>query len=363
MKTVGIMTFHMAFNHGAMLQAYGLSKKLELMGVKAVIIDYRLPFIDRYHHKDVLQDLWRKQGVIGALKFIKRTLRGDYSDPAWSKFYCFMTKRLPLSKQILNEDFSKVSYDSYIVGSDQVWNGDLTGGIQPCYFLEFAPASSKRIAYAASCGGKDFGSSDIACIKKWLKKFTAIGIREDSLTNYVREQLKIPAETVLDPTLILGKTNWVKLAHRVPYEKYVLIYTFDEKHYIYEKAREYATKRNLKIITIAYEQKDIGEDIIQLLGQGPEDFISYIYYAEAVFTSSFHGTAFSIIFEKEFYCFPHPKYHERTDNLLAIAKLLDRYVYEGDELKYKTIDYNEVNKLMQPAIKASEEFLMSSILE
>lgn len=361
MKTVGIMTFHMAFNHGAMLQAYALSKKIELMGAKAEIIDYRLPFIDRYHHKDLLNDLWKKDGMIGILKYIVRILRGNYSDPAWRKFYNFMTKRLPLSVQIVNENFSLVSYNCYIVGSDQVWNGDLTGGIQPCYFLDFVPESSKKIAYAASSGGDDFGAYDITCIKNWLKDFETIGIREDRLTNYVKEQLGLQAKTVLDPTLILGKDEWMKLVHKVSYEKYVLIYTFDEKNYIYEKAREYAKKYNLKIITLAYEKKNIGEDIIQLLGQGPEDFISYIYYAEAVFTSSFHGTAFSIIFERQFYCFPHPKYHERTDNLLMIAGLLDRYVFEGDELDNTEIQYDNVNKIMQFAIKDSEDFLKRAI--
>ena len=362
MKKVGIVTFHMAFNHGAMLQAYGLSKKLNTMGVDAEIIDYRLPFIDRYHHRDGLQEFWDKEKIVGVLKYIKRYIGGKYYSPSWKKFNYFMTKKLPLSEQVFDADFSNLNYDCYITGSDQVWNGDLTGGIQACYFLESVQDSAKRVAYAASCGGKDFGNSDIKQIKEWLKNFNAIGIREESLTSYVSNILGIEATTVLDPTLILGKEKWMELVHDVPEKKYVLIYTFDEKPYIYEMAREYAQKKGLRLIAMAYEKKDIGEDIFQLFDQGPEDFVSYIYHADAIFTSSFHGTAFSIIFEKQFYCFPHPKYHERTDNLLNIAGLLDRYVYEGERLNDSLINYRIVAENMFSAINDSEKFLIDNVV-
>lgn len=363
MKKVGIITFHMAFNHGAMLQAYALSKKLTLMGADVEIIDYRLPFIDRYHHKDVLKELLKKQGLIGFLKYIKRILKGNYYTTSWKKFYCFMTKKFPLSKQVFDEDFSLLQYDCYITGSDQIWNGTLTGGIQSCYFLDFVPESSKRIAYAASSGSGTFGDSNLEMICGWLNKFDAIGIREQRLADYVNDELNICAQTVLDPTLILDKDIWRELVHKVPYKNYLLIYTFDEKPYIYEKAREYAMKHDLNIITLAYVKKDIGDDIYQLLEQGPEDFVSYIYYADAVFTSSFHGTAFSIIFEKQFYCFPHPEYHERTDSLLKTAGLLERYVFEGDILADDEIDYTAVNQALKPAITSSVEFLQKNVID
>lgn len=358
---VGILTFHMSFNHGAMLQAYALSKKLNLMGCDAEIIDFRLPHIDRYHHKDFFNDLVKKYGFIGVLKFLKRKLNHYYDSPSWNRFYSFMINDLPLSSQVVEDELVHLDYDCYITGSDQVWNENLTGGIQRCYFLDFVSQNSKRIAYAASSGSSDFHNADITQVKQWLNRLDRIGIRENGLCKYINDKLGIVAEQVVDPTLLLPKEEWIKLVHNVHYSDYVLIYTFEEKPYIYDNALLYAKRNNLKVISLAYEHKDLPDTIIQVTDAGPKEFLSYIYNAKAVFTSSFHGSVFSLIFEKQFYCFPHPFYHERTDSLLELGNLQGRNVYEGSFYTEDEIDYIKVKSLLEKNIKVSEKFLESII--
>lgn len=355
---IGILTFHMAFNHGAMLQAYALTKKLRLMGYDAEVIDYRLPYIDKFHHKPLFVETIKKYRFTGILRYAKRYINGYYSDKRWKKFYDFMTKSIPLSKQVTKEQLEKLEYDAYIVGSDQVWNAELTGGLQKCYFLDFVKNGAKKIAYAASSGTEKIISDNIDDIKTLLSEFNGIGIRESNLTHFINNNLKLSAQTVIDPVFLLESDEWIKMIKKTEEAPYLLIYTFDEKAYIYDKAIDYANKNGLKVITLAYDKKDLSDSILQLTDCGPLDFLRYIYNAQVVFTSSFHATAFSLIFKRQFFCFPHYRYNERTDNLLSALGLSQRNVYEKDDvLLYEDIDYGLIEENLTRIIKDSVEFL------
>ena len=137
---VGTMTFHMAHNYGAMLQAYALERAVSLMGYSCEVIDYRFPHIDHYNCIWDYSDYIQRDGrIIGALKYYKRCLSGGYKNISelHQKFDCFMRKSLNLSKKAYfkKELLNEAEYDYVLFGSDQIWNPDLTGGIVPEYLL------------------------------------------------------------------------------------------------------------------------------------------------------------------------------------------------------------------------------------
>lgn len=360
---VGILTFHMAFNYGAMLQSYALSKKLIDLGVDAKIIDYRLPYIDRYHHKVMPNEVLKKNTFfLAVLKIGYRFLKGYYTDKQWNRFYGFMTKRLPLSKLVTKEELQHTNYDVYICGSDQIWNGDITGGLKGAYFCDFVAEKAKKIAYAASSGTSDI-NGDKETVKKLLENFDAVGVRETALCKTINEKYDLPAKTVIDPVMLLNVSEWKKdLVKGQKYKNYVLIYAFDETETIYQVAREVAKKNNLKVIALSYRKKELGNDIIQITDAGPEEFVSLFYNADFICTTSFHGTAFSVLFNKEFLCFPHSQYHERTDSLLQMLNLSNRNVKDKIDIqKIDKINYNCVNDILKKKREESIDFLKETI--
>lgn len=364
---VGTLTFHMAYNYGAMLQAYALCKKLNEMGYDAEIIDYRLEYVDQWRRKEGFNSLKKRFGIIGGgLRVCKRMLIGYYKkDKLWKRFEEFMNNTMKRSSNIIRDpqELKNTSYDAYICGSDQIWNSDLTGGFCDEYYLCFAQKDKKRIAYAASCGKGYIKADEKDKVGEYLKDFDVLGIREKEFSEYISKEYALPAVNVLDPAFLLNKEQWSRIAAKVKHNNYLLIYAFDEGEELYETALNVAKEKGYKVIAIVYKHRDdLPKEIIQLDDCGPKEFVGLIKNAEFVCTSSFHGTAFSLIFNKDFYCFPHRKFGARTDSILEIAGILDRNVYKEDGVRnWSGIDYVVVNKRLDEEIRKSEEFLRNAL--
>lgn len=364
---VGTLTFHMAYNYGAMLQAYALCKKLNEMGYDAEIIDYRLEYIDQWRRKEGFNFLRKRFGIIGGgLRVCKRILIGHYKkDKLWKRFEGFMKHTLKRSKCIIRDpqELKNTSYDAYICGSDQIWNSDLTDGFCDEYYLRFAPKGKRRIAYAASCGKGYIKAEEKEKVGKYLNDFDALGIREKELSEYISKEYGLVAVNVLDPVFLLNKEQWSRIAVKPKHENYLLIYAFDEGAELYETALNVAKEKGYMVIAIVYNHRDdLPKEIIQLDDCGPKEFVGLIKNAEFVCTSSFHGTAFSLIFNKDFYCFPHGKFGSRTDSILEMAGLLDRNVYKEDGVKaWSGIDYAAVNESLDEEIRKSEKFIRNAL--
>lgn len=364
---IGILTFHMAFNYGAMLQSYALSNYLTHCGHEVEIIDYRLPAINKYYAKSTCKQLLKKKGFLGgSIRFIKRILTRYYTkDKKWLKFYRYMTKTLKLSNEQYDtaSSLENLQYDAFICGSDQIWNSDLTDGFCKEYYLDFVRTNAKKIAYAASNGRSFLKKKEQVEILSLLKEFNAVGVREEGLANYLNYNCGVKAAHVIDPVFLLQKHEWELLTKRVKFQNYLLIYAFDEDELIYNVAKNIAQKKDLKIISLAYrKRKDLPESILQLTDCGPVEFISLFKNAKYVCTTSFHGTAFSLIFRKDFYCFPHKQYGERTNSLLNCLGLSNRNVYtESDITSFESIDYTPIEEKMNDMIYKSKQFIKNAL--
>ena len=368
-KKTGILTFHIAHNYGAMLQAYALPTVVKKLGYDCEVIDYRFPYIDSWSRIEYLKDLLKKYGyIIGGAVYLKRRITGYYSrNNMHIRFDEFERNIIPHSKRIYRskEELNNMPYDIILFGSDQIWNSALTNGIAEEYIGGFqCLPNTKKIAYAASCGTSDFQDESRKVYGDLLRGFSAIGVREESFRETLISR-GYDAECVLDPTLLLSAEEWKRI---IPKEKkrdmrkYLLLYAFEEDEKIYDLTREYAKKHGLDIIVIAYGKKKEMYGMTVLTNCGPLDFLSLFENAEHIITTSFHGTVFSIVFHKHFHCIPHPKYRERTDSLLKTVGLEEHNVEELTELKDKAVDWDKVDQLLESKKKMSLAFLEKELV-
>lgn len=363
---IGVLTFHIAHNYGAMLQAYALTTTLRNMGYDCEIIDYRFPHIYEWSPLNLTDELVYKYGFTGGvLRKIKRTLVSR-PDIIHRKFNSFMTDTLPHSeKKYMNAHaLDNLPYDAVIFGSDQIWNEQLTGGVAAEFFGKIG-GTARKISYAASNGQNCFPPKYKELYYSYLREFSALGIREKGLTDTLKKD-GFEAECVLDPTLLLDKESWNGLCEKLPIEvsgkKYALLYAFDEDEKIYNDARSFAKENNLKLVCISYSAKQGLDDFLQLTDCGPREFVALIKNAEVVFTTSFHGTVFSVIYEKNFFCYPHPKFHARTDDLLMSVGLSDRNMAgEKTPDNCGEIEWGNVKSLLSQQKSKSLDFIKSAL--
>ena len=351
---IGILTFHSTDNYGAMLQAYALSVVVRAMGFDCEIIDYRHKAIT--HGVEVLwpKDLVQYNGLIkGSIKAVNRWRLGWFNRRNKDvKFNRFMNKRLPLSKKTYRtpEELCDAKYDAVLFGSDQIWNAELTRGFAPEYFGK--GISSRKIAYAASSGTDNI----IREGEVLLRNFSALGIREQGLTDTLRNK-GFEAYTVLDPVLLLTPEQWRKIEAPLPQGlekgRYIFVYTFDEQP-VYDLARKISEEEGLPIVIVRWCGKNERfNDMIQMPDCSPEEFLTLIDQAAVVCTSSFHGTAFSVLFEKRFYCCTPDNFGSRTNSLLSQVGLLgcrvEKSMSTGEMPDYRTAT-EQLSKLREQSL-------------
>ena len=265
---------------------------------------------------------------------------------------------------------ASMDYDVFVTGSDQVWNPCAQSSIEP-YFLTFAPNSAKKISFAASFGVLEIGSSLRERYKGYLSKYDFISVREQNACDMVKQLVGKDAECVLDPTLLLTKDEWMKVARQydnVP-ERYVLVYTLFESPAIFNLAKKVAKEKGISVLRItkrAYFVSRI-EGISNISDAGPAEFISLIAGADYIVTDSFHGTAFSVNFGIPFSTVVSSKNksNSRMDSLLNIVGLSERLITDDsdmDSVKYELpIDEKKVSLRVEAARNKSIDFLKGAI--
>lgn len=368
---VAIMTFFMANNYGAMLQAFALQKTIENMGANCEILDYRFPYIYRRDGVYRWNELMHDSGVFkGTARYVWRHLNGWYhSVPiARKKNDSFMREELRRSKMTYyrKEALRKATYDAIVFGSDQIWSTDHTGGFASEYLGDFCDGQkTSLIAYAASCGRDCLNPEYQEAFLARLRLFSDIGVREKSLACYLREECDLPAKAVLDPVLLADPELWEDLARQGEIqidEPYLLIYSFNAGEDIYKLALRVAKERGLKPVAICYKRQNLPDGIEQILTCGPKDFLYLLKNADFVCTTSFHGLAFSLLWEKNYYCMGFPVYFRRERDLSESAGMLDRYIEDLNELEYITdCDYTDARNKLALLQKESSLFMENAL--
>ncbi len=319
---IGILTFHYALNYGAILQAYATCRFLEGLGHQAEIIDYRNPTIEAGYRSF----FWSKKALKAApLEYCWRFLPDYFRRRSRAKsFRRFVIERM-------NVSFLSENYDAVLIGSDQVWNKNITGGYDQHYWGEF-PTTAKKVAWCASMNVLELDGPQE--IRKRLKNFDAISVREDSLREMLQPLTDLPVTVLQDPVLLLSSNEWSELAE--PYgnfgRPYVLAYPMLCEEEVIQRARKVADEKGIDLIVIS---KNAGRKPFRGLIQcaGPEDFISLVRGASQIVTSSFHGVAFSLIYGKPYEAVvPEGERNPRIESLV-------RHAGDLPEFKQQAIDF------------------------
>lgn len=345
---VGILTFHRANNYGAVLQCYALQTYLESLGMDVEVIDYLQPAIEKSYNTLNLDLLSEKiSHPLDFLRYIKnipiRRIRN-------SKFDKFRKGTLHLSPVFTGKGL--LDYDIIFHGSDQIWNPKLTGGRLDDIYLGFyrQKEHGKKITYAVSFEDKHISEDEAAIYKAGIKNFDAISLREPSLGKILSPLTYKKINFVVDPTLLLSRSNYDRIAEDV-YEKenYVLVYTVGPASLALKIAYRIASERNLKVINITH--KNIT----------PNSFVGYFKHASFVVAVSFHGTIFSLLYNKNFYTVATGMTSDvRYYDLLNELRLNSRCVTCMPD-KITDVNYASFNTNLEEYLSASKEFIRQNL--
>lgn len=334
---IGILTYHYAHNYGAVLQCYALQNFLNSLGHTVRVIGYENTNIC----KDYYVFDWHRFKIKNPFTLIKR-ITHELS------FYHIRKGRYNAFNDFINnylsvcpvQEIYDAPFDLIIVGSDQVWNYNLTKGFDSYYWGEFAhPNKTKLATYAVSMQDTWPREMD-SIIKKRLSNFKHISVREESLACRLRKMMPdIDVATVVDPTLLFSSNEWDKIVVK-PHinEPYLLLYQVDVNPIAEDSAKKIAKERNLRVIHL-YAQPDKPHSS-EVAKTSPQEFVGLFKYASFVVCSSFHGTVFSILYKKSFYTVRVPGKSRRVETLLQIYGL-DKYILSAPVDTIKDVDYRD----------------------
>lgn len=350
---IGIITIHSVYNYGAMLQAFALQKYLsDQKNNHAEVIDYRPYYITR-NYSFVLKDLFLDpRNALGALYQSITKARQFKNFNFFLKNYLIKSRRIYTnSKQLKDHD-----YNILISGSDQIWNPFITGKDEAFLFEYEKKKEINKLAYSSSFGVSSIDNDWSRVIKKNLASFKKIGVREDTGSKIITNLLpKAELQSVLDPVFLIEKEYWSAIAKNSldPKEKYILVYCLEPNDKLIEVAKKLSYSSGIRLYAIHpfASSFDFVDECINTAG--PLEFISLIRNAEFIITNSFHGTAFSIIMEKSFFCIPHSSTGSRMTSLLNRLGINDQDI---DRLKpYST--NKDSKKVLNNLINHSKNFL------
>lgn len=370
-KKIGILTFHKSINYGSVLQAFALSNLLSKRGYAVEIIDYEpASYCTQYRIFEKNTSFHNVAANIRRLSVFDILLKQKIG------FKKFREKYLPLSASKFTQasspqEFSKY-YDAVICGSDQIWNVTAKD-CDPIFFLQ-GKQSYKKIAYAASVNTATYNEN--VCdnqLRKNILDFDYISIREHSgakkISHFLNTDKQIKVQP--DPSLLQTKEVFAAIAsQRIVDEPYIFMYCANYQESTIRAAQKVSRLLNKPVYTVLVcrsvtqitKLKKSGIRIIRDKNR-PEDFLSFIMNSDLVLSDSFHGTAFSIIFEKKFFSindFINGKYvdDERICNILDELEISERYIKEEEiknidfqqEIDYTAVTYKRL-ELAENALK------------
>lgn len=335
-------------NYGAEMQAYATVRALKMLG-----------------HEVEVANIYLSDGQ-------KRNFNGRIGDvirsisPGGRKFTLFWNQQIPKSKRYRNvkDIFSNPpEADLYLVGSDQVWNPEITGSFSDLFFLPFE--NVKKVSYASSIGSSEwlFPKERDNEIKEMLNDFNALSCREETGSRLLNNFLGKPVNSVIDPTLLFN--DYHELIGDVHHKDYIAYYPLSEDGEQFDCAKKLSSIMGIPAVDITqkkYLYKKLVWDQASIL-----DWIRGIAESRFVLTPSFHGLAFSLIYKREFAILVDPSRGSRILDLLDIVGLSDRAFtsvesFLKSEIWNMPIDYSRVGSILNNYRKESLKFLVENII-
>lgn len=375
-KKIGLCMAYTGTNYGQLLQAFATQYTIEKMGFETEILECEKTLADRIPKSF--------EEIIGLTKILIRIFRENNAEAEESDLVHRKNKEERreaadwFRKEFLHGFFSCKGYKALtqhskklfavVVGSDQLWLPEVS--FNKFYTLRFAAPGVRRISYATSLGVTNYPKYCKKAAKNYWEKIDFLSVREEQGKKLINDICDISVKVVADPTYLISRTEWMKIIPQKEVVKkgYVLCYFLGDNSEAKEKAVTYATHKGLRTVSILSDECDANDEKIMseiVTGKTPADFINLIRNADCIFTDSFHGLAFSVINEKQFFVSYRVRSGEkqsrnsRIDNILKLWGLEDRLM-EGKDyccLNKSAINYFKVRKLLNEYRKESILFL------
>ena len=361
---IGILTYQRAENYGALLQAYATKSFLKGLGHDAELIDYWPEYHSDYFKVFSWKRFRRSSIKTKVLILIRLILIGHSLYRRKKKLQVFMRERLELPEHPVYHDMNCTTekYDIAVYGSDQIWRKQNMDGVgfDPWYFGSDNVQARKKIVYAGSMGKVETDAEDDLYVKTQMQHFHNIAVREKDLQDYLHRQ-GVSSTLVIDPVFLLTKEQWHRLAVAPQSDSpYILFYNLLNTSESTAFANELSVKTGLPIREITKKTilKKKGNRFI--VSASVEEFLGLIEHAAYVVSNSFHGVAFSIIFEKQFFAVGMGEKSNRVVSLLEDAGIRDYYLeVTPKQIPASEIDFEMVKSRLQEKIRMSKSYLTS----
>ena len=362
---VKTITCHEVYNYGAVLQEYALLNYLESLGYDAEAIHYKPDYLSGHFKLWVVSNPKFNKNILLKIIYLFLKLPARiYKLQKKRRFDIFSKKHLNVGK-ILYKDNQQLKAnpplaDIYICGSDQIWNSFFQNGKDPAFYLDFVSDSKIKISYAASFATDSISTELKAFVKEKVSRLNHISVRETSGKRILQDLGIHEVTQVLDPVFLLEDSHWIKEFVSVKEDSYVFVYDFDNNALIQKIAKEIALKLRCKIYAI---NENINYADKNFYLHDPKTFLSLMYNAKFVITNSFHSVAFSLIFNKQFIVVNRTDaINTRMRDLLDLFNLSHLLVSNDfDCNQFKPIEFHEINRLRNEAVKKSKDFLIKAM--
>jgi hypothetical protein len=371
MGKIAVFTVFRNTNYGAVLQAYALTRVLRLLsGEEVFLIDYirdqntnlmynGIVFHGKHGRKTVnLQSL---------KKAFKSLLNYSGTVERTNVFNRFIGECLPvLPHSFFAGDAIRLDgFDCGFVGSDQIWNPELLRGFHDAYFGITTPKLGRVVAYAPSLGKTEFSEGEMRELARKLENVDTLSCREEKGCRFLEQLTGRHVEQVLDPTMLLTADEWKEVADggcRFP-DQYVLVYSLKSDKWLLEQAMKHARVQGKKVLLLAKGDGHPPKGVRYERAYGPAQFISAVSHADCVFTDSFHGTAFSILFGKKFIVRTHGKNGERMKNICGMLGFGERVFRNAEDIPdiEGDIDYATAHGRLEGLRTRSLEYIVRNL--
>lgn len=369
MKRVAVITYHKAYNCGAMLQAWALRVFLESLGCAVIFPDcnrvgvsprWSMCGLGRFHGlRRIRHFVWSLVWNLCSIGWL------DYTRHCYRRF----ARRELKGPKCTPENLAGFC-DSVVIGSDQVWHPLISGDETSLFLAETIPMSLPVVSYAASFGDRVPAEDAMARLVRALSRFKGVSVREELAARELGKR-GVRSEIVLDPTFLLEPGAYCSLIGKRPIkERYLFVYAVSLSDFVLRSARALAKRNGLKLVICGvYVKSPFRAPPECVWGVSPEKMVTLIAYADRVLASSFHGTAFSLILSKPFLSLRDEvdSRPTRVSTLLDRLSLSDHIVNPSVSLEEmnavlnRSVDWGAVHEKLSERRKGSVRFLAEAI--
>lgn len=361
---IGILTFPNSRSYGASLQMFALYSACQCLGYDAEIINYYNLWMKQEKHMSIGRG---KNALVSLGKRKTYNLIHIGMKLQFAQFEKRMQK-YPKKPIVDPKQLQTIAnrYSAVICGSDQVWNPYITNK-DLSFFLDFCGEKTKRISYAPSFGVEDLKAPYAEAVTEELGKFDFLSIREETGKSLIKKLSGLDSTIVVDPTFLLDGKQWqtYEKFHPQANGEYILYFTVHNSKKLWKHCMDLAKKTNMKILRVGSNiiskqfKKEKGMEYVCDIG--PAQWLYLVRNASFVITNSFHGTAFSIIFRKNFYVEFSSLTNSRLSNIVKLMGLEARVLQGDNEITPSVTDYSTTEVVLPKFISESVAFLEAAL--